>query len=1382
MATFNGDDGPNILAGGAEDDVLNGFGDADTLDGMGGDDAVNGGDGDDLLIGGAGDDLLDGGAGLDRGDWRGQSQSFTFTLNGLLNAAVSADGLETDSLVSVEGINGTNFGDTYNVASTFTGNFGNFVSIRLGAGDDVVNNTGGGARVEYRFALAGVTVDFGLGTAFGTDAGDIANVGVDTLNGVHTMRGSNFDDIIRGSNSGTTFEEFRGEAGDDDIDGVGGTRNQVRYTSSPGAVDVNLTTGVAQDGFGGVDTLANIQRIRGSSFGDTLTGDGQDNSIFAESGDDMVFGLAGNDFIRGGFGSDVIDGGDAFDTLSFTDQSLGFTFTLDGVTNTAVRSDAQETDTFTKIERIDASPHGDTFNFSAGFSSDDSGFLSIRLNAGDDVINAGAARVFARYDFAEAGVLVDLGAGTGQSRLAGDVANVGMDTLIGVTRVVGGAFDDEIRGSDSGSTFEQFDGRNGDDILNGVGGTNNQARYRFVSTGVDVNLATGVAQDGRGGTDTLINIQHIEASDFDDVIVGDGQNSFFDPRDGDDTIDGGEGFDTGDYRFSASMPITFTLSSTVTAVGADIGTDTYQGVERFKGGSAADVFNADMNFVGLVTNDSRFNAFEGRQGDDVINGNGLTRVEYFGATDAITADFIAGTVVGDVSVGTDMISGVGSVVGTDFNDTLRGSNTNPETDGLFSGEDFIPGAGDDLIDGRGGFDRVRYDFENNGVGIVVDLGAGTVTDGFGDTDTLIGIEGVVGSDFVDDLTGDAGDNNFEPKAANDVVNGLGGFDIVFYDDSDAGVTVHLANQTADDGEGGTDTLISIEAAQGSDFDDSLTGSMDDNLFDGLDGDDMLMGLAGDDTLHGGLGGDMLDGGDGMDIASYQASAARVIVNLGTGYRVGGDAAGDSYDSIEGLRGSGLNDILVGTAGANMLIGDGGGDTLRGEAGDDTLEGGAGFDRLMGGAGFDIASYSGSAARVVINLGTGFQSGGDAAGDAYNSIEGLEGSAFNDVLVGDGAANRLLGRDGRDTLRGEGGDDTLEGGVDFDTLMGGAGTDIASYAGSAARVVINLGTGYTTGGDASGDSFLDIEGLEGSSLNDVLVGTATANRLLGRDGRDTLRGEDGDDILEGGAGFDTLNGGAGMDIASYAGSAARVVINLGANFRSGGDASGDTYIGIEGLEGSAFNDVLVGTASANSLIGGADDDQLRGEAGDDMLDGGIGDDVLTGGGGADALIGGDGIDTASYASSAARVVINLGTGFRSGGDAAGDTFNGIENLQGSTLNDILVGSDGANVLTGGVGADQLRGEAGDDVLIGGGGADIFVIGQNFDTAEIRDFADGVDRISLTAYGFTDFMTDVAPLLTTINGDAAIDFLGMGDDEVATLTGIDVGQLDATDFVL
>ncbi|HYC46921.1 MAG TPA: hypothetical protein VED01_15705, partial [Burkholderiales bacterium] len=256
-----------------------------------------------------------------------------------------------------------------------------------------------------------------------------------------------------------------------------------------------------------------------------------------------------------------------------------------------------------------------------------------------------------------------------------------------------------------------------------------------------------------------------------------------------------------------------------------------------------------------------------------------------------------------------------------------------------------------------------------------------------------------------------------------------------------------------------------------------------NLLSGGAGNDHLIGLGGNDTLVGRAGDDRLNGGD-------------------------------------------EDDYLQGGPGVDMLVGG---------SGSDRLEGSAGADALDGGAGLDYAAYHYAPAAVLVDLGAPASNTGDAAGDTFAAIEAVIGSAHADTLLGNGAANQLLGAGGGDALFGRGGNDvllgmdgndTLDGGAGADQLRGDAGSDYASYATAASGVTVNLGSWTQNTGDAAGDTYLSIESVLGSNLNDVLVGDNAANVLSALGGNDYLQGRNGADLLQGGDGSDRLEGGAG----------------------------------------------------------------------------------------------------------------------------------------------------------------------------------------------------------------------------------------------------------------
>ncbi|MFI0847712.1 beta strand repeat-containing protein [Mesorhizobium sp. IMUNJ 23232] len=668
-----------------------------------------------------------------------------------------------------------------------------------------------------------------------------------------------------------------------------------------------------------------------------------------------------------------------------------------------------------------------------------------------------------------------------------------------------------------------------------------------------------------------------------------------------------------------------------------------------------------------------------------------------------------------------------------------------------------------------------------------------------------------------------------------------------------------------------DGTVDADSWNGSNvFADKISGAAGEDMLSGLGGNDTISGGDGDDILNGGGGADYLSGGAGRDTASYAQATAAVKVNLSDPSLNAGEAKGDTFNSIENLEGSAFNDTLDGNAGANILTGLNGSDLLRGAAGTDTLLGGAGDDTLgggdgrdtliggegadylSGGAGIDTASYADAAAAVRVFLSSPDSNDGIAAGDTFNSIENLTGSVFDDVLDGNSATNVLIGGDGNDILGtgvrgrdelygGEGDDilfsandeyetgvfdggggvdtlkseyanlvgrtvvgvenlsiegkviatidilskfeqiagptpdgivlelegaggvldlsnsaldriyvqrsdttsgytliggayddylsgskfnDVLQGGAEGDYLFGRDGQDTVSYSLSKSAVLVDLKIAFQRDGtgDAEGDYLTGIENSIGSAFADTLIGNSVANRLFGSNSSDTLNG---------GLGADYLSGGTGSDTASYAQAAAAVKVNLADPSLNAGEAKGDTFNSIENLSGSAFNDTLDGNAGMNTLtgLGGIDvlrgaggNDVLQGGDGDDKLGGGDGNDVLAGGVGADYLNGGNGADTASYAGAAAGVIVNLAAPAGNTGEAAGDSFISIENLEGSGFGDRLSGNSAANAISGLNGADVIDGGAGSDRLTGGAAKDFFVFSSALGTSNIDTIAD------------------------------------------------------------
>lgn len=476
-------------------------------------------------------------------------------------------------------------------------------------------------------------------------------------------------------------------------------------------------------------------------------------------------------------------------------------------------------------------------------------------------------------------------------------------------------------------------------------------------------------------------------------------------------------------------------------------------------------------------------------------------------------------------------------VGSSGSDTIVGS----AKDDIILGED-----GDDILSGGNGNDII---VDGGGRDILIGgLGADVFTfDPDGVDDTI--------QDFQRGI--DALDLSFFPllydAQALGYVATFFGAQLTFkretiYVYSDDGNTLSLADLTSADPFNVNRPAL-VLSSEGGSYGGGQTqiGTDANNVLIGTVGDDILTGNLGDDILHGGAGADALYGGLGLDTADYTTATSGMILDLANPALNTGDAAGDSYASIEVIVGTGFDDQIFGSAGVNIIRGRNGADQLSGRDGndwldggfgDDILNGGAGADTLIGGDQSDTASYVDSIKGIQVDLSYVFRNTGQAAGDTYLSIEDLEGTSFSDKIYGDGNANTLtggkgadwlLGRAGDDRLLGGNGDDVLDGSAGADYLDGGIGIDRAQYFLSKQGLTINLSNSVANTGEAFGDVYVSIENVGGSQFDDTIIGNEVANMLIGNDGDDTLFGLGGSDTLRGGQGNDRLTGGAGNDL-------------------------------------------------------------------------------------------------------------------------------------------------------------------------------------------------------------------------------------------------------------
>lgn len=559
--------------------------------------------------------------------------------------------------------------------------------------------------------------------------------------------------------------------------------------------------------------------------------------------------------------------------------------------------------------------------------------------------------------------------------------------------ITGTANNDTLTG---GTGDDVLDGGAGNDTLDGgahTGTYGDWVKFAGATTGVTVDLAAGTATDGQGGADTLVNIEGMYDTPFDDVLKGNAGRNLFILTAGNDAVDGRDGSDGVAYA-AASSGVTVNLL-TGTASGSAVGTDTLVSIENAFGSYFDDTITMG-NFEGgtaygragndLLTGGTMSDNFSGGSGNDTMDGKGGSSDAVFysvttsdGGTKALTGLGVTVNLATGVATDnwgdTDTLVGIEFVEGSTLNDTLVGGN--PLNDAF---EGFRGLAGNDLIDGGSGFDRVFY--ETSPAAVTVVLGgtnAGTAADGWGNTDTLLNIESVRGSSFDDTLTGSdsAAYESFEGRAGNDTIDGKGGRDRVEYRTSPNAVTVNLSTGTAQDGWGGTDTLLNIEEVRGSDLNDVLTGN------------------AGNNLLLGANGNDALDGGAGIDMAIYLNARSGYTTSKGAnGWTVTSSTEGaDTLINIERLAFSDQNlalDLSGSTGTAVKLLG-----ALAGSA---SLQNKALVGQVIGLADQGLSLGDLAALAVSSGVAANLASGADNTSFAKLLMRNLLGSDSNTALL------------------------------------------------------------------------------------------------------------------------------------------------------------------------------------------------------------------------------------------------------------------------------------------------------------------------------------------------------------------------------------------------
>jgi Ca2+-binding RTX toxin-like protein len=518
--------------------------------------------------------------------------------------------------------------------------------------------------------------------------------------------------------------------------------------------------------------------------------------------------------------------------------------------------------------------------------------------------------------------------------------------------------------------------------------------------------------------------------------------------------------------------------------------------------------------------------------------------------------------------------------------------------------------------------------------------------------------------------------------------------------------------------------------------DTIRAPRSVTIVNGEGGNDTLYGQRGNDRLNGGLGDDRLYGGIGDDQ----------------------------------LRGGGDNDRLSGGFGADsMLDGEAGNDFVRGDATiDDIQNTGGGIDTLSYATGAtpgffdkpgnypDFSDYAGFPADrdgrgVYVNLGTGKGDNGLApeGGGVDEDVDGTNfevviGTAFPDYLVGTFAAQTFYGGGGADVILGEGGADVAYGGADGDSCD--AAMTFECETDEEEVDLRDPGT-ISVGLMAPESGQSPALYLAGSDEDDQITASYSASEVTFTLAPDSEGDFDASPSADGGCSSPVgdkvtcaltgdpdslvLAGLAGTDVLIASGFPETTSVVL-----LGGD-------GNDNLAGGNTEDALVDGAGADVSSAGGGDDAVPNNSGKDDLDAGPGEDLFV----SNAICDGDSLDGGPARDNANWANFDQGVAIDMGAETAGligpggkpqcpspALFTGltaIEDTEGTSFGDVMIGDSSSNQLLGRPGQDSYFAAAGDDTILANSGTptddpDLTIdCGEGWDTALIDLPANGPD---------------------------------------------------------
>lgn len=777
--------------------VLAGEGGDDALRGGGGNDALYGGDGDDFINGGNGDDFIDGGTGNDRAAYFQTNAALGGVTVSLLQQGtaqyVGSQGWDT--LVNIENVSGTPFADTLtgdggdnwlwgstswigDVQSatnndTIDGGGGNDL-LEVGQGNHILTGGADNDTVWYSengSAEVGITVSLALqGTAQTTGAGSW------TLNGIENLQGGTGNDQLTGDENANVLT---GGGGNDQLVGGAGL-DQAGYTGN--AADfavVSLGGGAwqvsdlnAADGDEGVDLILGIEQLL---FGDqliTLNEAPVATSATIQTDEDVVLDgqVTATDLENASLNFQLVSG-PTNGTLSFNpDGTFLYTpnadfFGADSFTFTA--SDGTTTSNVATANLTIAPVDNDAATISAQLTGElteginpaaPNGTISGQLSAVDP---DGPTSFTADSQAGTWGAFTIAAAGGWSYELADNDPFIGALTA---SDTVTDSFTVTTADGSSSLVTVTIHGANDAAVIGGtrtaavgeaalLGGTSQVAGTLTISDIDSPAQFVAAALVGLYGTLTL-NV----AGSWTYVL-----------NNANPVVDGLSNGDSLSDSFTIFAADGTAQQVLVTVTGSD---DVRTGTNN------ADVLSGTTGNDTLNGNNGN-DTLGGGLGNDVLNGgNGIDTATYAGLAAGVTVSLAISTAQNTLGGGTDTLLSIENLTGTSQADVLTGNAGNNTLIGADGNDVLDGGAGDDILNGGNGIDTASYGSAGSAVTVSLAVSASQRTGGAG-SDTLTGIENLIGSGFADTLTGSSTANVLTGGAGADRLTGGGGADVLF---------------------------------------------------------------------------------------------------------------------------------------------------------------------------------------------------------------------------------------------------------------------------------------------------------------------------------------------------------------------------------------------------------------------------------------------------------------------------------------------------------------------------------------------------------------------------------------------------------------------------